>query len=368
MNLKDKAKKLPPSPGVYLMKDSNGGIIYVGKSKNLKNRVQSYLLNSKNHSPKVEKLVKHLKDFDYVQTDTEFEAFMLECKLIKQLKPIYNKLMKSPQAYTYILIKTDKELHHLELAKEINENEKNPYFGPYSGRRAVENAIKGIKELFKLDCSNPSNNNTPCLNHSLGLCMGMCFKSSAVEQNNQIINRITALLEGTDTSILKELEQIMLDASGNFDFERAAKARDCINAVKSLLKKEKVIEFTKENKFIVVMEFINVSNLKLFLINGNKVLFNDMYQIDSTTINQLGQWLKSNILTYFKMNNHPSNSDISKEEIDEAQIIYSYLKSNACDYTIIPEKWLLSNNCYYIDKTIDEFLKSILKERLHLVY
>ena len=105
MNLTEKVKNLPSSPGVYLMKDSRGSIIYVGKSKHLKQRVQSYFQNSKNHSPKIIKLVNHLKDFDYILTDTEFEAFLLECQLIKEIKPIYNTQMKNPLSYAYIVIK-----------------------------------------------------------------------------------------------------------------------------------------------------------------------------------------------------------------------------------------------------------------------
>src|SRR4051794_8282213 len=115
MSLKEKVKKIPSSPGVYLMKDSQGRIIYVGKSKNLKNRVQSYFHHSKAHSRKVEKLVKTLKDFDYILTDTEFEAFMLECQLIKEWKPFFNAQMKNPLAYTYIVIKMDEEIRGLEI-------------------------------------------------------------------------------------------------------------------------------------------------------------------------------------------------------------------------------------------------------------
>ncbi|WP_258535513.1 GIY-YIG nuclease family protein [Bacillus sp. 03113] len=360
MDLRDKAKKLPSSPGVYLMKDSAGSIIYVGKSKHLKNRVHSYLQNSKNHSKKVEKLVKHLKDFDYIRTDTEFEAFMLECRLIKELKPIYNKLMKSPQSYTYIMIRMDKRLYRMELTNHINEYDSNLYFGPYTSKNTVEKAIKGIKEFFKMDCNNLSNKSTPCLNYSLGLCMGICFEKSAIEQYHHIINRIIALLEGTDTSILEELKQKMVDASSNVDFEKAAKVRDCIDAINSLLKKEKVIEFTKENKNIIVVECVDNLKMKLFLINRNKILFNQIYEIEPANMDLLCTLIKSNILAYFQIKFPPSPIDIRKDEIDEAQIIYRYLESKLCEYLIIPENWLYPENHDKIDIAINEFLSSIL--------
>lgn len=358
MNLKEKVKKLPSSPGVYLMKDSTGSVIYVGKSKSLKNRVQSYFQKSNNHSRKIEKLVKHLKDFDYILTDTEFEAFMLECKLIKELQPIYNKLMKSPQSYTYIRIRMVKALNSIEMTNHIDENDGNLYFGPYTSKNTVEKAIKGIKEFFKMDCSNQSNKNTPCLNYSLGLCIGMCFDGSAIEQCHQNINRIVALLEGIDTSILKDMEQEMVEASANFEFEKAARLRDSMAAIKSILKKEKVIEFTKDNKHIVVIEFVDHHILKMFLINRNKVIFNGKYEIDSMSIDQLGQWIKASILAHFKIVEKPSNIDIGKEEIDEAQIIYSYLKSTACDYLVIPEKWLCEEDHDELDKAISGLLYS----------
>ena len=132
MNPKEKAKQLPSSPGVYLMKDSYGSIIYVGKSKNLKNRVSSYFQESSTHSNKVIKLVQHLKDFDIIQTDTEFEAFILECKLIKEIQPLYNRLMKNPQSYTYIRIVMDRSSQRIELANRMNEDDGNLYFGPYT--------------------------------------------------------------------------------------------------------------------------------------------------------------------------------------------------------------------------------------------
>lgn len=358
-NLKEKAKKLPASPGVYLMKDSQGHIIYVGKSKNLKSRVQSYLQNSRNHSKKVIKLVNHLKDFEIIQTDTEFEAFLLECQLIIEIKPLYNKLMKSPQAYTYIRIQMNKGTNLLEMVSHIDEMDGSLYFGPFSSKNTVERAIKGLKEFFKIECSNPTNSHTPCLNYSLGLCLGMCFDYSAVKQYQQIIERVMALFSGTDISILAEMEQKMIEASHDFDFEKAAKLRDYNEAIKSLLKKEKVIEFTKENKNIVVLEFVDSNKLKMFLINRNKVLYKQLHKIDVISIEQLGQSIKMNILSYFNSSDHPSNMAINKDEIDEAQIIYRYLKSNACHYLIIPENWLATENHSNIDRAINELVGCI---------
>jgi excinuclease ABC subunit C len=359
MNIKDKLKHLPSSPGVYLMKDSLGSILYVGKSKNLKNRVQSYFQNSNNHSKKVEKLVHHLKDFDIIVTDTEFEAFMLECKLIKEYQPLYNKLMKSPKSYTYIRIQMEKRI---ELASEMNENDNGLYFGPYTSKSTAEKALQGLKDFFRINCNHPSSKR-PCLHYSLGMCIGMCFEDSALVQYRHIIDRIIRLLKGSDESILEEMKQQMKIASENYDFERAVKIRDDIESINSLLKKERVIEFAKENKNIVIIEPLNDSLIKLLLIKGNKVLFSQKAVLSET----LCDLVKVKILEYFNIESHPSIMEIGKNNIDEAHIVYSYLKNASCKTLIIPEKWLFTKNHYKIDNALNKLLNdpSIVRAKVY---
>ncbi|UQX55092.1 UvrB/UvrC motif-containing protein [Cytobacillus pseudoceanisediminis] len=221
------------------MKDSQGQILYVGKAKNLKNRVQSYFRDSKHHSPKIKKLVKHLRDFDYILTDTEFEAFMLECQLIKSIKPLYNRMMKSPQSFIYISISLTGKHRKIDIAFNPIENDGKVYFGPFTSRSNVERALRGLKECFKLNCSNPNGKNSACLNYSLGSCLGRCLGGPAEQQYNDILDRFIGFLKGTDRSIIEDMNQMMLNASEAFDFEAASAYRDHIQAVSSLLKKKK---------------------------------------------------------------------------------------------------------------------------------
>jgi excinuclease ABC subunit C len=352
MNLKEKVKNLPSSPGVYLMKDSNGSIIYVGKSKNLKSRVSSYFQNSKAHSPKVVKLVKNLKDFEYVITDTEFEAFMLECKLIKELKPLYNRLMKSPLSYTYIKIKTDEKYPSIDITNKRVEAENILYFGPYTNKNTVERAVYGIKESCKLLCSGTSRSSSNCLNYALGLCLGMCIGDTVKEQYHAIVGSIINLLNCTDRKILEEMEEKMDLAAKKFDFETAAKYRDYISAISSLLSKEKVIEFIEENKNIVILESLSDNCAKLFLIKGNKVLFSEKYELNAMDINEL----TALILSCFKNIELNSDLKIGREDIDESQIIYSYLKSSNCRYSVISDDHLNSDNYIVLENIIEKFL------------
>lgn len=356
MDLKKKVKELPSYPGVYLMKDSQGDIIYVGKSKNLKKRVQSYFQNSKNHSPKVEKLVKNLKDFHYIVTDTEFEAFILECNLIKQIKPIYNKLMKSPLSYSYIKIELNELYPSIDISNDDDGKSNTLYFGPYTSKNTVETAINGIKKFTKISCSNPSKKNSTCLNYSLGLCIGICQGSTVANEYKNILNRIVALLDNTDKTLVDKMNEIMTKASEDFDFETAAEYRDYISAISYLMDKEKVKEFAEENQNIIMVENLNENTIKLFLIKGNKIIFSDKYKLLSSTNNDTTSLITSNILNYFNGEILDSSLELNRHQIDEAQIIYSYLKNNNCKYTIIPDRWLLSENKIIIDEEIKKLL------------
>lgn len=343
MELKAKVKSLPSSPGVYLMKDAQGGVLYVGKALNLKRRVQSYFQSSRSHSPKTEKLVKHLKGFDYILTDTEFEAFLLECRLIKELKPLYNKKMKSPQAYTYLIIERVNGYSKITTCNSPIKKEGQLVFGPFTSKGTVERALQGVKEHLKVMCNSPSIKKSTCLNYSLSLCIGVCQGVLGLEHYNNIVDRIIALLDGADLSILMELEQKMSYASNKYDFETAAKYRNHLDAINLLLSKEKVIEFTEENKNIAIIEVLSDKAIKLFLIKGNKVLFSEKYQTEEIDIEELNTIIKSAILSTFNTATLKTTIEVDRNELDESQIIYSYIKASSLSYLTISEEWLKSD-------------------------
>ncbi|MHA6531748.1 UvrB/UvrC motif-containing protein [Paenibacillus sp. BAC0078] len=361
MDLTEKVAELPLSPGVYLMKDSLGHIIYVGKAKQLKKRVQSYFYNSKGHSPKVKQLVKHIRDLDYRLTDTEFEAFLLECQLIKEIKPMYNKKMKNPLAYSYIAIRTDTPYRQPAVTYDPGEFEDSLYFGPYTSRSTVERALQGIKECQKILCSTPHAKSTLCLNHSLGLCIGMCGGGAALERYNEIIGDVIELLHGNDNSILNDLERRMNTAAENFEFETAAKYRDYVTAVRSLLQKEKVIGFTAQNQNIAVLEPINEQTLKLMLIKGGEIIFRSRLEAGDTPMEQLCGVIQTAITDSFGKLVHREPEEISRHKLDEAQIIYSHLASSSGSYVLIPEKWLTPENEAELAAAVSELLQNIKK-------
>nr|WP_223282840.1 GIY-YIG nuclease family protein [Neobacillus kokaensis] len=337
------------------MKDTNGSVIYVGKAKNLKRRVQSYFQNSRAHSKKVVKLRHTIKDFDVILTDTEFEAFMLECRLIQEIKPFFNRQMKNPQLYAFINIYMEDKYPRIEVSNVPSKNKHSLRLGPFKNRNTVEIAVLGLKEYCKILCCGSSKSHSPCLNYSLGLCMGICLGNAVTEQYMTMIERIIELLTGEDLEILEGMERKMLHAAENFEFETAAKYRNYLDAIHSLLYKEKVIEFTEENKNIMMVEFLTDRTFKLFLIKRNKILFGNKYELRN--LEELISLIEADLKNSLEAGESCSPKAVGKEEIDEAQIIYNYLESGKCSYRFIPEKWLMSESPALKD-TIRELLRS----------
>lgn len=356
MDLKEKVIALPSAPGVYLMKDSLGGIIYVGKSKNLKSRVGSYFQNSKSHSPKVVKLVQNIKDFEYILTDTEFEAFLLECKLIKDLKPRYNKKMKNPLSYTYIKIDRNKEYASIQVVNQRDTSDGNLYFGPFTSKNTVERAVQGILESYKIICSNPSLKCGSCLYYSLGSCIGIYRGDAEKKHYTTVIDKITFFLSGSDKSILEDMEKSMQAAAESFDFETAAKYRDFISAAAFLSNQRRIIEFTEENRNIAMLEHLNDNVVKFFLIQSSKVIFNKKYNLKLINLPELKTAFIKIILQHFAPSNSAFQESIDRDEIDEAQIIYSYLRSNDCKYIIISEQLLKDDRASDLSLAVEHLL------------
>ncbi|WP_176167222.1 GIY-YIG nuclease family protein [Mesobacillus jeotgali] len=355
MNLKEKVKNLPFTPGVYLMKDQNGTVIYVGKAKSLKKRVQSYFQNSAAHPQKIKKMVANINDFHVLHTDTEFEAFLLECKLIKELQPLFNKKMKSHLPYSYIAIKMDGPFRKISIASDKSEGGGTIYFGPYTSMIYVKKAIENLKEYFKINCLQPLKG-SPCLNYTLGKCNGLCIGGSGVEKYNKIVERFISFLQGSHAEILEELEQKMNQASEKYQFEEAAKYRNYMKSLSILLYKENMIQFTEGNKNIVVVERINDRTLKVFLIKGHNIIFSKQYHREK--FRDLSEEIRETIFYFFQQNKKRDPVVIGKEELDEAQIIYSYLNGSNSRFIVIPEEWLDGSESEKLDESINQLLNA----------
>ncbi|MCA1318523.1 GIY-YIG nuclease family protein [Bacillus tianshenii] len=355
MNLQQKIKSLPSTPGVYLMKDSYGTILYVGKSKELKKRVQSYFRSSTVHAPKIKRLVTHVSDLDHIVTDTEFEAFLLEWQLIQEYKPHYNRKMKSPQGFIYLTIPKNREYRSLKITTQPMNSEKFHCFGPYTSRKTVVRAIEGFKSIFRFQCSHPNNKKSRCLNYSLGLCNGLCLGGAALEAYDRMLDMLIAHLEHQDNGLVELVNNKMEEAAEKLEFEEAARYRNYRNILNSLFYKEEVIHFTEENHKLAIVEEIDEETGKVFFIQRTDVVYAEKFAFGDGM-----ESLKVKISEHLSTpSTEPPFQAVTKFEIDKAQIIYSYLNSGNCRYVIIDDSWLDEEN----ERMLLEQLNGLLPEK-----
>ncbi|NLB37325.1 MAG: excinuclease ABC subunit UvrC [Clostridiales bacterium] len=242
--LRKKAMNLPLTPGVYIMKDSKGRVIYVGKAKALKNRVSQYFGSQNNHQIKVIKMVENVADFDYVLCDSEFEALVLECSLIKHHSPKYNILLKDDKGYNYIKV-TNGEWRTISAVKQ-KLNDGAEYIGPYTGSYTVTSAVDEALKIFRLpQCSKSfprdCGKSRPCLNYFINQCCAPCSGKVSHEQYSEAVNDAIDFIKGGSAAALRDLHKRMEEAAEGLDFERAARMRDRIAAIKKLNEKQKVV-------------------------------------------------------------------------------------------------------------------------------
>ena len=254
MDLIKKSRNLPQEPGVYLMKNKKGLIIYVGKAKSLKNRVSSYFQNSKHQRFKTKVLVDKIADFEYIVTDTEVEALILENNLIKKHNPKYNIQLKDDKTYPYIKVSVN-EIFPRVYKTRVIKNDGARYFGPYTDIRAVNNLLELIHDLYQLrTCKKKlttDQEERACLNYHIDKCAGPCINKINKEEYNKLIDKVIMLLEGKEKELIQNLKAKMKEASQNLNYELAAKYRDQIKAINKLTQKQKIVSEKLVNQDII---------------------------------------------------------------------------------------------------------------------
>ena len=251
-NLKQTLKLLPSLPGCYIYYNKEGEIIYVGKAKILKRRVMSYF-NRKHSSVKVEVLVSQIERLEYIITNTEVEALILESHLIKKHKPRYNVLLKDDKKYPYFLI-TDEDFPRITIVRKKNMNpEKGRYYGPYTDVRAMHATLDFLKKIFPLkQCKSPKFKDRPCLYYHIGRCMAPCQNLVTSEEYKNIVRQAELFLSGKQSELMKQLQEQMQKYAESLQFEKAAKLRDSYNDLQKTLEKQKVVyENTKLNEDVI---------------------------------------------------------------------------------------------------------------------
>ncbi|MDF2520546.1 MAG: uvrC, partial [Clostridia bacterium] len=276
LSLEDKLKNLPEKPGVYIMKDENNEIIYVGKAISLKNRVRQYFQSSRGHSPKVVAMVERIRDLEYIITDSELEALILECNLIKKHRPKYNILLKDDKHYPYIKVTVNEAFPRIMITRDIKKDGAK-YFGPYTDKFAVNRTIEVINKLFPIrSCSKNiekiAGKERPCLNYHINRCMAPCQGNVSKDKYREVVNGIIMVLDGKQEELIKELDQKMQGAAENLDFERAAELRDSISAVRKIAEKQKIISSSMADQDVIAMARQDgEACMQVFFIRGGKL-------------------------------------------------------------------------------------------------
>ncbi len=276
MTLTEKLELLPECPGVYIMKNSDGNIIYVGKSKCLKNRVRQYFTKNSSHTPKVISMVQAISDFEYIMTDTEWEALVLECNLIKKHKPYYNILLKDSKQYPYIQLTLSESFPRLLLARKPEKNG-DKYFGPYTSA-IVKDTLDILRKIFKLrTCTKKfpcdTHKSRPCLNAHIGLCMAPCSGKVSEKEYTAVTNEVIDFLEGRQDGLIENLEKKMYSFSDNMQYEAAAGVRDKINSLKGIFEKQKITNIgTLDRDIIAIVNGPANANAQVLSFRNGKLI------------------------------------------------------------------------------------------------
>ena len=253
-NIEEELKILPDKPGVYMMFNSNDEIIYVGKAKNLRKRIKQYFMSGNNKTEKVIEMVKHIKKFEYIIVDNEVESLILESNFIKDKKPKYNILLKNGDKYPFIKINNEK---FPRIVKErVIKKDGAKYYGPFPNAYAVNDTIEIFQDLFKLRRCNLNFDkgqylNRPCLYYYIKKCSAPCIKNISEEKYNSNIDKVELLLKGKEDFIIEEIKEKMTNASNDLNFELAAKYRDNINSIETIIEKQKVTNTKGTNMDII---------------------------------------------------------------------------------------------------------------------
>lgn len=327
--LRKKAMALPLQPGVYIMKNKEKKIIYIGKAKKLKNRVSSYFGSHSNHSLKVIRMVENADDFDYILCDSEFEALVLECSLIKQHQPKYNILLKDDKGYNYIKI-TNGEFPRICECKQMTDDDAT-YIGPYTSNFSVKQAVDETLRIFKLPRCNKQfprdyGKSRPCLNGFMGICSAPCAKRITKEEYANNIKDAVAFLKGGSVKAVREMEAQMNEFAENLQFEEAAKLRDRIKAIKNLDEKQKVVS-------------INVPEEDVFaLVNSNKKACFEVIRFENGKLTDSEYWLIDAVENlpqsrfelierYYAMRNRIPSRIAVDGDIEDEELLKEFLQS-----------------------------------------
>lgn len=329
--LRKKSMKLPMNPGVYIMKNKSGEIIYIGKAKLLKNRVSQYFGSQNNHTIKVRKMVENVNDFDYILTDSEFEALVLECSLIKQHMPKYNILLKDSKGYSYVKI-TKGPFGRISACFK-KENDSSTYLGPFTSGYSMRSMVEEANKIYKLATCNrkfPADcgKGRPCLNYFIGQCCAPCTGKVSAEEYEESLNDAVEFLKGGQSQQIKQLKKQMEEYSENLEFEKAAKIRDRINAMEKITSKQKVVSsVVKQQDIFAIVQ--SGEKACLHILRFNKGILFDSEDFIFDAQEDLSSARHELIMSYYSFGRTIPARITLDGEVEDTEILSQWLSEKA---------------------------------------
>ena len=322
--IQEKLKLLPTNPGVYLMKNEQAKIIYVGKAINLKNRVKSYFQSSKNHSPKVKSMVEKICDFEYIITANEIEALILECNLIKKYRPKYNISLRDDKTYPYIKVTLNEDYPTVSITRKILKDGAK-YFGPYTSAGAVHEVLNLLKKLFQIRSCRQMNTKRPCLEFHIKRCLAPCTGRVAKSEYREMIKSLCLFLEGRNEVVLKELTNRMQIAAENFQFELAAKLRDQVLAIEKISAKQNIIIGSSDQDIIGLARKADEACIQIFFIRSGKMIGRDHFLLNGTEDETDSALLNAFLEQYYNKATFIPKEILLPVEIENEEILSAWL-------------------------------------------
>ena len=344
-DIQEELKKLPGKPGVYIMHDDRDEIIYVGKAVSLKNRVRQYFQSSRNKGVKIEQMVSRIQRFEYIVTDSELEALVLECNLIKEHRPRYNTMLKDDKSYPFIKVTVSEDFPRVLFSRSMKKD-RNKYYGPYTSAGAVKDTIELIRKVYKLRTCNRRlpkeiGNERPCLNYHIKQCAAPCQGYISKEDYRKSLDGAISFLNGNYAPVIKLLEERMSDAAERMDFEMAIEQRELLNSVKKVAQKQKVTNSDGEDKDIVALETDETDAVvQMFFIRGGRLIGRDHFYLRVAPHDTKAVILSSFIKQFYAGTPFIPKEVMLPEEIEDMEIIEQWLSSKRSQrvYIRVPKK------------------------------
>jgi excinuclease ABC subunit C len=329
LDLQEKLASLPTAPGVYLMKDEAGEVIYVGKAVNLRNRVRSYFQKSAAHPLKTHALVEHISDLEYIVTDSEVEALILENNLIKKYSPRYNVRLKDDKTYPFIKVTVQEDFPRvLMVRRRVNDGAR--YFGPYTDVTAVKKTLAFLRTLFPLrTCSKKiteGQQDRPCLNYHIGRCLGPCAGLVSKEKYAEMIHEVLMFLEGRIESLLPELTERMHEAAAKLEFEKAARLRNQIRGLQALAERQKMVaQHHADQDYVGCARYGELACVQVFFVRGGKLVGRDHFLLDCSQDEDEAEILRSFLQQYYQDASYVPREVFVPVALEQPEVLESWL-------------------------------------------